>query len=185
MKSAAKRILLGCGAVTVTAIVVLVGLIFFAARSWQKSVQPVTDISHYSEIKAKWPSNLVSHFPAEAPNSAVFFFQPGFLQGGSSLQLKVEMSESKIATELSKISNRILATYHGGNVNTHANLTNGIPTTFFFTSETDNSLFPNDYTIMVVATNNRGGGLSWNHGSTAGIAISTQRQVVVYWAEDW
>ncbi|MBK7998846.1 MAG: hypothetical protein IPK15_09060 [Verrucomicrobia bacterium] len=185
MKTRTKRLLVGFAAVVGLAIVVMVGFFKYVMRSFDQSLQPVTDLARYPEIKAQWSTNLVSHFPAAAPDSAVFYFQAGFLQGGSSLQLKVSMSDSEIASELSKISNNVLATYHGGNVNVHANETNGIPTTFFFTNETNDHTFPGDYAVMVIKADRRGGNSSWNHGATAGVAVSTQRHVVVYWAEDW
>jgi hypothetical protein len=184
MKIHIKRVLIGCGAVAVVAFVVA-GFASYLTSSFEKSLQAVTDVSRYSEIKAMWPAHLVSHFPEKAPDSAVFHFQPGFLQGGSSLQLKVAMSQAEVAAELSNISDRILATYHGGDVNDHRNLTNGIPTTLFFTSETDTKAFPKDYAIMVIEAHDHNGGFAWNHGSTAGLAISTQRSIAVYWAESW
>lgn len=185
MKTRTKRLLVGCGVVFGLAFVILVGFVIYVMQSFDESLQPVTDLVRYPEIKAKWPTNLVSHFPSDAPGSAVFYFQPGFLQGGSSLQLKVPMSDSEIASELGKISNNVLATYHGGDVSDHVNQPNGISTTVFFTSETNTRTFPDDYAVMVIKADRRGENSSWNHGATAGIAVSTQRQVVVYWAEEW
>lgn len=185
MKPRTKRVLVGCGAVAGLATVILVGFVIYVMRSFDQSLQPVTDLARYPEIKAQWPTNLVGHFPAAAPDSAVFYFQPGFLQGGSSLQLKVPISDSEIAGELSKISNNVLAIYHGGDVSDHVNQSNGIRTTVFFTSETNTRTFPDDYAVMVIKADRRGENSSWNHGATAGVAVSTQRHVVVYWAEDW
>lgn len=186
MKTRNKRILIGCVAVLLLAFVAFVGFINIWVPPIEELLEGETDVSSYSQIKATWPTNLVGHFPDKAPHPAAFYYQPGYIQGGSSLQLKVTMSQADIAAELSKISPRILATYHGGDVNDHQNLTNGIPTTFFFTSGTTNTLkFPDDYAIMVIEANDHNFGFSWNKGSTAGIAISTQRNIAVYWAESW
>lgn len=185
MKTRTKRLLVGCGVVVGLPIAALVGFVIYVIGSLDQSLRPVTDLARYPEIKAKWSTNLVSHFPSAAPSSAVFYFQPGFLQGGSSLQLKVPMSDSEIASELSKISNNVPATCHGGDVSDHANQSNGIRTTVFFTSETNTRTFPDDYAVMVIKADRRGENSLWNHGATAGVAVSTQRHVVVYWAEDW
>jgi len=181
-----KRILNGCIVALAIAFVAFAVLSNIIMSSVSKTLKEgITDVSSYPEIKASWPTNLVGHFPAKAPHGAVFYYQPGFLQGGSSLQLKVTMSPIDIAGEVSRISSRILATYHGGNVNTHIKLTNGIPTTFFHTSGTSDQSFPDDYEIMVIEANDHHGGLAWNKGSTAGLAVSTQRNTIVYWAESW
>jgi len=186
MKTRSKRILNGCVAVLAIAFVAFLGFSYFLGSLIEESLKGETDVSRYSEIKATWPTNLVGHFPDKALHPAAFYYQPGFLQGGSSLQLKVAMSQADITAELSKISPRALVTYHGGDRSDHRNSTNGIPSTFFFTSGTTNTLkFPDDYAIMVIEANDHNGGFPWNKGSTAGIAISTQRNIAVYWAESW
>jgi hypothetical protein len=186
MKPRTKRILNGCLALLLLAFIAFMGFCYYLGSIIEESLQDVTDVSRYTEIKETWPTNLVRHFPDKAPHPAVFFYQPGFLQGGSALQLKVAMSPTDLAAELSKISPHVLVTYQGGGRQDHRNSTNGIPTTDFFTSGTTNTLkFPDDYAIMVIEANDRNGGFPWNHGSTAGIAISTQRNMVVYWAELW
>ncbi len=173
-------------AVLLLAFVAFLGFAYYIGSLIEESLQGETDVSRYSEIKATWPTNLVGHFPDKASHPAAFYFQPGFLQGGSSLQLKVTMSQADMVAELSKISPRVLVTYHGGDRDEHRNSTNEIPSTFFFTSGTTNTRkFPDDYAIMVIEANDGNGGFPWNHGSTAGIAISTQRNIAVYWAELW
>ncbi len=185
MKKKTKRILIGCGTLAAIVVVAIIAFGIFLAHSFTRSLEAVTDVSRYSEIKAMWPSNLVSHFPASAPESAAFFFQPGFLQGGSSLQLKVVMPASAVVDALHSYSPKTLATFHGGGWSDHANASNGIPTTHFFTSGNDSMDFPDDYVIMVTEADAHNGGFSWNHGRTCGLAVSTQRSTVVYWAEDW
>lgn len=144
----------------------------------------MTNLSKYDEIKSEWPADLVSHFPASAPSTAVFHFQPGFLQGGSSLQLKVETSAEEAREALRRYSELALASARGGNFNTHRKEIKDIPSTFFHTGP--DAEFPDDYTIITLLARDHGEpGHSWNHGSTAGVAVSVQRHSIVYWAENW
>ena len=170
--------------VALTAVIAVFGLVVLR-HLFESSLDPITNLSRYDKIKAMWPTDLVRHFPTTPPDSASFYFQPSFLQGGASLQLKVRSTVADIETLISTCSNQMLAAYVGGDMNSHLHLTNGLPTTFFFTSNTDDVIFPNDYTIIVLEAEDRDGDSPWNHGCTAGIAVSTQRQSVVYWAEDW
>jgi hypothetical protein len=39
--------------------------------------------------------------------------------------------------------------------------------------------------VFVLNAADHDGGFAWNHGESAGVAVSTQRHVVVYWAEAW
>lgn len=181
MHKRTKRILVGCGTAVAGVVVAVIGIGLFLTHSFKKSLEPVTDISRYSDIKAMWPTNLVAHFPASAPKSAAFFYQPGFLQGGSSLQLKMTMTTSAVGDALHLYLPKAKATFQGGGWSDHANASNGIPTTSFFTSENGSKDFPDDYIIVVTEAS----GFPWNHGSTCGLAVSTQRNTVAYWAEDW
>jgi hypothetical protein len=185
VKKNTKRILIGCG--TAVGVVVLIGvaLVAYFVHAFKKSLDPVTDVSRYAEIKATWPTNLVAHFPQDATDSDVLFFQPGFLQGGSSLQLKAVCPASSVANALRAYSTNAHAVFHGGGWHDHANQSNGVPTTHFFTSGNGGMDFPDDYVIIVTRAHDHNGGFSWNHGRTCGVAISTQRTTIVYWAEEW
>jgi hypothetical protein len=49
--------------------------------------------------------------------------------------------------------------------------------------------FPDDYEVMifdsVLPESERPPGFYWNHGRGHGVAISTNRSEIVYWAESW
>jgi hypothetical protein len=49
--------------------------------------------------------------------------------------------------------------------------------------------FPDDFEIMifdpVLPESERAEGHYWNHGKSHGVAISTNRNEIVYWAEAW
>ncbi len=180
-----KIIGVGCGVILAVAIIGFLTFGYFFSHALEQSQKPVTNISKYPTIRADWPSNLVAHFPAALPSSAMFHFHPGFLQGGAAIQARVPMSSEQGASLLSQYSAHALATYQGGDVNDHSNISNGIPTTFFYTSGTQDLKFPSDFSILVLHAVNRSQKDPWNHGDSSGIAVSAQRHEVVYWAESW
>jgi len=171
-----KVIGIGCG--TILAIAVLVFGIALCRVLLPKS--PVTDCSKYPKIRASWPSHLVAHFPASLPPSAVFYFHPNYIQSGSSIQARVPMSQEEGVSLLTKYSSNALAIYQVYQGCVLA--TNGIPTTVFYTSGTTDREFPDDYCVLVLSAETH---YQWANGQSAGIAVSTQRHEVVYWAESW
>ncbi len=60
-----------------------------------------------------------------------------------------------------------------------------MPTTFFYTSDAQDS-FPTTYEILVLDAENKGTpGFKWNHGDSYGVAIDSSASEIVYWAEAW
>jgi len=64
--------------------------------AWQ--LTPITAVSKYRHVKGlRWHrQDLVGHFPEKIPpdaKNAVFYYRAGFLQGGSSIELRVHMPE--------------------------------------------------------------------------------------------
>ncbi len=155
----------------------------------------VTDTRKYEEILDNyWNCNkaLVSHFPRSIPASAKdvhFSFLPAFLQGGTHIQLRYSLSPDEISELYDRFSKKKTKSFIGGDSNNHMNMKEGMPTTFFYTSESDNHKFPDDFEIMifdeVLKEEDRPEGFYWNHGESHGVAISKKRNEIVYWAEAW
>ncbi|MEM0979269.1 MAG: hypothetical protein AAGH78_03245, partial [Cyanobacteria bacterium P01_H01_bin.58] len=59
------------------------------------SALTVTDVSRYEEVRSLYESaDLVNHFPASIPPEATnvaFYYFPGMLQGGMTLQLRLQL----------------------------------------------------------------------------------------------
>ena len=153
----------------------------------------VTDVRKYDEIlKNYWSSSpdLVSHFPNPIPSNAEevrFSFLPGFLQGGAHVQLRYSSTARDISELYERFSAKKRKSFFGGDTNDHMNQTNGMPTTTFYTGPTNQFKFPDDYELMIfdpILTNGTAG-FDWNHGQSHGVAISTNRHEIVYWAESW
>ena len=146
----------------------------------------------YPALRARWNQELVSHFPDSIPQSATlkkFCHFPGFLQGGAYIQLRLELPEKEIAQLYDRFLQQRTKSFFGGDMSRHMNETNGMPTTFFYTGDSDKQSFPDDYEIMIFdpifPESERPEGFYWNHGTSHGVAISTNRNEIVYWAESW
>jgi hypothetical protein len=147
-------------------------------------------LGRYRDLRQTWQPELVAHFPDAIPQNAEkprLSFFPGFLQGGAHFQVRYGLPAGEIAGLYTRFSSEKTKSFFGGDTNDHMNQTNGMPTTFFHTGTDDRRDFPVDYEIMIFdpVMTNRPPGFYWNHGRSHGVAISTTRNEIVYWAEAW
>ena len=159
------------------------------------STSEVTDIKKYEQILDDYwdfNKNLVAHFPRPIPpeaNDVKFSFLPPFMQGGAHIQLRYSLPSDTISDLYNRYSEKKTRSFIGGDTNEHMNMKEGMPTTFFYTSGSDNLEFPDDFEIMVfdevLKEEDRPEGHNWNHGHSHGVAISRTRNEIVYWAESW
>jgi hypothetical protein len=150
-----------------------------------------TRIGNYESTLQKWDrTGVTEHFPREIPEGARdvhFYSHPAFMQGGAVIQLRYTTSAEEIAALHEVFSAIATASHFGGDSNDHK----GIPTTAFYSNDPydgpEDHKFPDDYEVMVFGDRciDEGGELRWNHGRTCGVAISKQRNTIVYWAEAW
>jgi hypothetical protein len=154
----------------------------------------VTVVRRYDEILSqRWNGerNLVQHFPQPIPSDARdvrFAFRPHFLQGGAYVQLRYSTTPDIIAELYERFSSIKTKSFIGGERHIHRNAKDGMPTTDFYTSGSKDHKFPDDYEIMIfdkVLKEKDRGPEFWNHGETHGVAISKERNEIVYWAESW
>lgn len=170
----------------------VVGGSFFLKKAFSSSNQSeiVTDTSRYQEIRHQlWVSeDEIKHFPSEVlagVENVRLAYSPGSSQTGSYFQLRLKKSPQQIQQLLTQYSKQAKHRYRGGDTNVHANLPNGVPTTFFYTSETAES-FPSSYEILVLNAEDKGRpGFKWNHGDSYGVAIDSSASEIIYWAEKW
>jgi hypothetical protein len=171
----------------------IVGGSFFLRKAFSSSTENeiVTDTSRYTQIRESLTSNeyLVKHFPPTIPADAKgvrVAYSPGYLQGSSFFQVRLKQSPEKIEKLLSQYKSVAKYQYKGGSTNDHTNLHNGVPTTFFYTSDASEDSFPPSYEILVLNAQDRGSpGFKWNHGNSYGVAIDSSASEIVYWAEQW
>lgn len=171
----------------------IVGGSFFMRKTFSSTSKPkiITDRSRYKEIRNQlWSNNYqVKHFPNEIPTDAKsvrIAYSPGFLQGSSFFQIRLKQPPKEIEKLLLQYRSSAKHKYMGGNTNDHINQPNGVPTTFFYTSDSPTESFPATYEILVLNTENKGRpGFKWNHGDSYGVAINSSASEIIYWSEKW
>ncbi len=171
----------------------IIGGSFLLRKSFSSTAetQTITSLSRYQEIRNHLWSNQapIKHFPTEIPGNASnvrVVYSPAFSQSGSYFQLRLKQSPQNIEKLLLHYREISKYKYIGGNTNDHANLPNGVPTTFFYTSDSHQDSFPPSYEILVLDAHNKGSrDFKWNHGDSSGVAIDRSASEIVYWAEDW
>ncbi|MEA5581745.1 hypothetical protein VB620_10390 [Nodularia harveyana UHCC-0300] len=171
----------------------ILGGSFFLKTAFKNSdeIQIITDTSHYQQLRQElWSNNeYIQHFPQQIPDDAEnirIAYYSGVPPQGTFVQLRLKHSPEKIQTLLSQYQNMAKHEYKGGNTNDHVNLENGVPTTFFYTSNDAEESFPATYKILVLDAEDRGKpGFKWHHGYSYGVAIDISASEIVYWAEKW
>ena len=171
----------------------IVGGSFFLKTTFSNTSEPkiITDTSRYKQIRNQLSSNndQVKHFPNEIPTDAKgvrIAYSPEFMQGNGFFQIRLKQPPSKIKKLLSQYRNSAKHKYRGGNTNDHINQSNGVPTTFFYTSDSHTESFPATYEILVLKTEDKGRpGFKWNHGDSYGVAINSSASEIIYWFEKW
>ncbi|MCG6137215.1 MAG: hypothetical protein MET45_21705 [Nostoc sp. LLA-1] len=171
----------------------IVGGSFFLRKSFSSSNEPevITDTSRYQEIRQQILSDndYVKHFPDEIPSGTEnvrIAYSTGVYQGSSYFQVRLKKSTENIEKLLSQYRHLAKHQYQGGSTNDHANQPNGVPTTFFYTSDAAVESFPTSYEILVLDAQDQGKpGFKWHRGNSYGVAIDTSASEIVYWAETW
>ena len=123
-----------------------------------------------------------------------FYYAAGLLQGGSTIELRVQMPARDVEDVYATYRPQAKAVFNGGD-----KLEQGIekqdilPKWNFMTFTPDenetlgfHSLLPKDFEILLLtAQPYKSSPMDWNHGRSSGISVSRQRREVIYWAEVW
>jgi hypothetical protein len=145
------------------------------------STTPIFDVNQYETIVQSYDPKLTQHFPPQIPGNATevkFYYEPAFLQGGSYLQLRCKLPAGEIAALLDRYLPIAKEVRSGNETGFNA----AIPLTSFY-GETQ---LPEDFRILILGGEPyKTNPVDWNHGYTYGLAISTQRQEVIYYADYW
>jgi uncharacterized protein (UPF0128 family) len=177
---------------TVGGVSVVAGSFFVTkASSSNTTTQIITDTSHYHQIRTQlWSDHdKISHFPLEIPANAQqvsMAYSTNQSQGNSFFQIRLKQSSEKIQKLRSHYQQIARHKYYGGDTNSHINQANGVPTTFFYTSNSGRDTFPSSYEILVLKAQDQGqSGFKWNRGYSYGVAVDSTHSEIVYWAEKW
>ncbi len=171
----------------------IVGGSFFLKKAFSNPREPeiVTDTARYHKIREQlgYTNYLTKHFPSDIPVDAKgvkIAYSPASSMGSSFFQIRLKQPQEKIKKSLLQYEKIARHQYKGGSTNDHANSPNGVPTTFFYTSDTAAESFPPTYEILVLDAKDRGSyGFNWSHGDSYGVAINSSASEIVYWFEKW
>jgi hypothetical protein len=134
-------------------------------------------------------SELIRHFPPTVPDNATnvkFAYFGGFMQSGAYIQLRLQLPQDEIAKLSKEYHSKAKYMFIGGNKSDHANKPDGVPTTNFYTGDTEDGSFPENYETLVLNAKPEGtSDFKWNHGQSYGVVISLENSEIIYWAEDW
>jgi hypothetical protein len=175
----------------------MMALVVWVNIDLHNSLKTVNDVAQYSKIlNNPWKdSPLVQHFPktipAEAKNVKIHYV-PGFLQGGSMLQLQMTLPPAKIAeiqAQLRKVAQRKYIPGAKDNSPTQETSADGqMSITFeykYYLGKSDVQNFPENYEILVLSDTRGAPTYDWNHSQLHGVAIDPTTSEIVYWAESW
>jgi hypothetical protein len=166
------------------------GLLYIINRDFDEALKPAI-----SEIRYKFEDSLlVKHFPIEIPVDAKnvdLYYLPGFMQGGTFLQLRMQLSPEKIKRIEAEFLEKAKRKYIPGAENhspTEENSPIGTKVEYNYKSYTGGSNgenFPSNYELLVLEDTRGAPKYDWNHSDIYGVAIDPSTSEVVYWLEDW
>ena len=187
-----RQIEVGCGVLVVCSILVpiVVGpCLLFPG--------PTTGIWWYKNCRG-YMGPLAAHFPESRPSRTtepIMYYHPGGWQSGPFFQLRVRLSPEGIETLRKQLEKDAVHVFKGGGSqfrhyadedDEFPSQENEVPTTSFRvrrpTGDPEIYGFPKHFSMFVLIANDGG---AWNHGETAGVALSAQTNEAVYWADDW
>ena len=146
---------------------------------FKRSVTPTTEVSEYQTLLDQWrPLGVVDHFPPAIPPDATdvrLSAFPGFLQGGAWFQVQMTLPPGRVEA--------VEREYQGQSIAGRESFNRVILPSFRTVDDGETLEFPGGYRMIVLNAEEEG--VSWHHGRSAGVAISRERDEVVYWAEDW
>lgn len=177
---------------TIVRLVAIAGLVYLAMVGWLMfELRTITDMDSYADIVDTWNKEFVAHFPdpgALEVEKGRFSYFPGFLQGGAHIQLWLAPQPEQLIDLERKFSEQAILVTNTNELSKSQSIDKEpapLPP-FHFAPDDGIIEFPDNYTLYyLVARPGTTQGFLWNHGRTAGVAISRQPPEIVYWAESW
>lgn len=160
-------------------------LVAFVFMSFDAATTVTTNIGKYERVLklTNYPNNpLTKYFPDKIPRNTkniVFSYNPAFLQGGENFDLKFETDSDSIKKYIDEFSQK--AKWMGKSSDSEVGK-NGIYSSTFYSFGYTN--LPEDFTIYLIDSKPYHPN-DWNHGTLSLVAISKQRNEIIYLAEDW
>jgi hypothetical protein len=181
--------------ILITFSLAIAGLIYIISRDFDEALKSVTDPSQYGKILAEFNNSLtVKHFPIKIPPDAKnvrLYYLPGFLQGGTFLELRMKLAPDKIKSIEAEFLKQVKRKYIPGAKNnspTEEDSPTGMKVEYNYKSyigSLNGQNFPSNYKLLVLEDTRGAPKYDWNHSDVYGVAIDSSTSEVVYWLEDW
>lgn len=179
-----------------TALAILIFLVciifFYWVYSFKKSLEPKIDPALYAEIVQTRVdhSDRYSFLPTIIPQDSIkvaFFHIQGFLQGGDVIALRLTLPPKRISSLLHELKNsqrKEIASFEG------ISTPHAYPTYNMKKPGLDNRIegvneFPDDFRLFLYKTDIEAMKKYSNHGILSFTAISTSRNEVVFFIDNW
>jgi hypothetical protein len=153
--------------------------------SFDAATTVTMDIDKYERVLklTDYPNNpLTKYFPRKIPSNTkniIFSYNPAFLQGGENFNFKFETDSDSIKNYIDEFSQK--AKWIGELSDSEAEKNGVFSGAFSMLGYTD---LPEDFTIYLIDSKPYHP-YDWNHGELSLVAISKQRNEIIFLAEDW
>ena len=191
-----KKILKVIGSI-VSVVAILSFTALFVSRCGFALVPVKTRYAYQPILKYRWENKyIVQHFPAEIPDEAKnikFYYRAGLMQGGTTIELRMQMPKREFDSIVQKHRTmaKLILNHLGEDNNTKSQqkVYFAPPLMFYtvsraeLTDEYQIGPLPAGYEIFLLHSIEYK--RDWNHGKSAGIAVSQVRKEIIYWAAVW
>lgn len=184
-----KKLTIVSSTVITSCLIVVLGFLSFCTfifMAFQEATTVTNDIDRYERVLklTGYPNNeLIKNFPNKIPENAKsieFSYCPAFLQGGENFDLKFEADSDSInnySDEFLKKAKWI------GKWSDNKTKNNGIISGTFDVLDYHGDL-PEDFTMYLFDSKSYQPN-DWNHGYLSVVAISKQRNEIIFHSEQW
>lgn len=181
----------------VVAVTILSFTALFISRCGFALIPVTTKYAYQPILKYRWETrSIVEHFPTEIPDEAKnikFFYRAGLMQGGTAVEVRMQMPERQFDSIVQKhraMAKLILDHLGKDNDTKSQEKVYFAPPLMFYTVSKEELTdhyqtgpLPVGYEIFLLHLKKYKN--YWNHGKTAGIAVSQARKEIIYWAAVW
>jgi hypothetical protein len=153
----------------------------------RRPIGEIDDISRYAEIRNQY-QGIMQHFPEPLPADATevkFHYHPSFMQGGTVIQLRLQLPKNQVEKLTDEYYQTATLILHNGNVVKGGSDEGGIPHPQIWVQEDTKGFEKGSFTFFLHEEPLGEENFLWNHGTTYGVMINQEEQVVIYWAEEW
>jgi hypothetical protein len=186
--SATGKLKIVISSVITVILIFVLGFAMFLALvfvAFDTATTVTTDIGKYEKVlkMTGYPNSpIAKYFPGEIPSNAkkiVFSYNPACLQGGENFNLKFETDTDSIKNCIEQFTQK--AKWIGKPSDNEVK-TNGVSLGSFHIFGYNN--LPEDFTIYLIVSQPYHPN-DWNHGALSLVAISKERNEIIFLGEHW